>query len=316
MLMNFLKMELFRLLKMKTTYIIAFIMFFHVIVYSFIILAVDFDAIMQNAFGADDYGVEYEVEYDADLEGDAELNEDYDVFTGSGTSDENEPVKQEYEKKPIIGQGVGYHQTVIETFQMTISGLVGLLLLAILAALFWGNDYSTHIGKNFPIINGRRWIGLTAKLLALAIYVFAFHLMIWILTFIAHVLWAEKFTPIVTGKGLAYFFLSYMTTMTIMMMIGFVTTLFRSKAGGVVFGVLTSLGTFTTPIKIIDFIVQAKYEIEDFSIAHYFPTGILSQINLEDSGKVVIIGFICAIIYFISAYFGSLMLLKKRDLAT
>ena len=180
MLMNFLKMELFRLLKMKTTYIIAFIMFFHVIVYSFIILAFDFDAIMQNAFGADDYGVEYEVEYDADLEGDAELNEDYDVFTGSGTSDENEPVKQEYEKKPIIGQGVGYHQTVIETFQMTISGLVGLLLLAILAALFWGNDYSTHIGKNFPIINGCRWIGLTAKLLALAIYVFAFHLMIWI----------------------------------------------------------------------------------------------------------------------------------------
>lgn len=321
MLLDFLKMELFRLVKMKTTYIMPVIIFLYVIIYCFIVLAVDFDAVMANLVG--DASYDYEVEYDIDSEDDEwaendELTEDddsYDVFSGPGVSDE-ELANQTYEKQPIIGEGVGYHQTVIETYQMAISGLVGLLILAILAGLFWGNDYSTHIGKNFPIINGRRWIGLTAKLLALAIYVMAFHLFIWIICFVSHVIWAEKFTPIVNKDSIVYFFLSYLTTMAIMMMIGFITTLFKSKAAGVTFGVLTSLGTFTMPIKIVDLIVQVKYEIEDFSLAHYFPTGILSQINLETSGKIVIIGFICAIIYFVSTYFGSLMLLKKRDLAT
>jgi len=309
MLLNFVKMELFRLLKMKSTYVMAIIMAVVVFGYTVFLLAFNLGALLGMVDGggalADDT---VQFEYVA-----GEDEGEYNVFTGPEITEED---KQTSKENSVFGIGSYYYNDVSETYSMNIAGLVGLLLLSILAGLFYGNDYSSHVNKNYTIINGCRWVGFTSKTLALMIYVMAFHIMIWIICFICHLIWADSARIGFDKSSVMYFMITYMVTVTIMTMIGFVTTLFKSKAAGITFGVLVSIGTLSLPVRIADFIIRAKYGWEDFSLNNFIPSRILANLTLNTSGKVVIIALVCAIIYFISAFFGSIALLRKRDIAT
>ena len=305
MLLNFLKMELYRLIKMKSTYVMAIIMTVVTLMYTIFLLSFSFDSLMFLLGGSESSATyEYTVE-------DGEVN--YDVFTGPEITEED---KEEAKANSVFGIGQAYYNDVAETYALNIQGLTGLLLIAILAGLFFGNDYSSHVNKNYTIINGCRWVGFTAKLLALMIYIMAFHILTWIICFISHLFFADSADPGFDKASFVYFMLTYMVTVTIVTMIGFVTTLFKSKAAGVTFGVLVSIGTLSMPIRIADFIIRMKYGWQDFSLNWFIPSRILANLSLNSGGKVVIIALICAIIYFISAFEGSLMLIRRRDIAT
>ena len=304
MLFNFLKMELYRLIKMKSTYIMAVIMALVVIMYSYFILGFNLDSMMSMLLGEQ---IPTEVTYV-----DPEQTE-LDVFGGVSGSEAGQTVP--VTDNSLGGVGLFHYNTVAETYQMNIAGLIGLLLIAIVAGLFYGNDYSTHINKNYPVINGCRWVGYTAKTLALMIYVLAFHIMIWILSLLSNAIWASNCDPGISAGSIVYFILTYMVTITIVVMIGFVTTLFKSKAAGVTFGVLVSVGTLSVPIRILDYIISAKYNLEGFSLNHFIPSRILANLTVDTEWRIVIIGAVCAIIYFISSFFGSIILTKKRDLS-
>ena len=305
MLLNFLKMELYRLIKMKSTYVMAIIMTVVTLMYTIFLLSFSFDSLMVLLGGSDSSATyEYNVE-------DGEVN--YDVFTGPDITEED---KEEAKANSVFGIGQAYYNDVAETYALNIQGLTGLLLIAILAGLFFGNDYSSHVNKNYTIINGCRWVGFTAKLLALMIYIMAFHILTWIICFISHLFFADSADPGFDKASFVYFMLTYMVTVTIVTMIGFVTTLFKSKAAGVTFGVLVSIGTLSMPIRIADFIIRMKYGWQDFSLNWFIPSRILANLSLNSGGKVVIIALVCAIIYFISAFAGSLMLIRRRDIAT
>lgn len=305
MLLNFLKMELYRLIKMKSTYVMAIIMTVVTLMYTIFLLSFSFDSLMVLLGGSDSSATyEYTVE-------DGEVN--YDVFTGPEITEED---KEEAKANSVFGIGQAYYNDVAETYALNIQGLTGLLLIAILAGLFFGNDYSSHVNKNYTIINGCRWVGFTAKLLALMIYIMAFHILTWIICFISHLFFADSADPGFDKASFVYFMLTYMVTVTIVTMIGFVTTLFKSKAAGVTFGVLVSIGTLSMPIRIADFIIRMKYGWQDFSLNWFIPSRILANLSLNSGGKVVIIALVCAIIYFISAFAGSLMLIRRRDIAT
>ena len=101
-----------------------------------------------------------------------------------------------------------------------------------------------------------------------------------------------------------------------MVMIGFIATLFKSKAAGITYGVLVSIGTLSLPIRIADFIISAKYGWQEFSLNYFIPSRMLATLAVDTNGKMVLISVICAIIYVVSAFFGSLAFLKKRDLTT
>ena len=305
MLLNFLKMELYRLIKMKSTYVMAIIMTVVTLMYTIFLLSFSFDSLMVLLGGSDSSATyEYTVE-------DGEVN--YDVFNGPEITEED---KEEAKANSVFGIGQAYYNDVAETYALNIQGLTGLLLIAILAGLFFGNDYSSHVNKNYTIINGCRWVGFTAKLLALMIYIMAFHILTWIICFISHLFFADSADPGFDKASFVYFMLTYMVTVTIVTMIGFVTTLFKSKAAGVTFGVLVSIGTLSMPIRIADFIIRMKYGWQDFSLNWFIPSRILANLSLNSGGKVVIIALVCAIIYFISAFAGSLMLIRRRDIAT
>ncbi|SCW55683.1 hypothetical protein SAMN02910456_01834 [Ruminococcaceae bacterium YRB3002] len=310
MLLNFFKMELFRLLKMKSLIATAVIMAFCVFAYSFIILGLNvggiFGNLVMNTVDQDDIYVNY----------DMDDTEDYDVFGGTEDDGSDTYQTQQQQDFSIVGEGIGYDNDVATTFQMNTAGLIGLLLISIVAGLFFGNDYSTHINKNYPIVNGRKWVGFTSKILAMMIFIMAFHIFVWICCFISHLFWARSANPGIYPASVVYFFVTYMVTLTIVTMIGFVTTLFKSKAAGVTFGVMVSIGTFSLPVRIADFIIQWKTGEQDFTLQHYIPSRILANLNLTTDSKIVIIGAICAIIYFISAYMGSILITNKRDLDT
>ena len=305
MLLNFLKMELYRLLKMKSTYVMVIIVFLGTFIYNFVILGLDFEALLGQAMAGT-------ITTGYDTEADVDYNEDdgYYVFTGGYDGQDTG------EKRSVIGVGIFHYNTVNETYQMNLQGLIPLLLLAILFGLFYGNDYSSHVNKNYTIINGRRWVGFTAKTLACMIYCLAFHLLIWIICFLSHVFWADSINPGFTLSALIYIPVTYLVTITIMVMIGFVSTLFKSKAAGITYGVLVSIGTLSLPIRIADYIISYKYGWTDFSLNYFIPSRMLATLEVGTNGKLVLIAVICAIIYVVSAFFGSLAFLKKRDLTT
>ena len=132
MLLNFLKMELYRLLKMKSTYVMVIIVFLVTLVYNFVILGLDVDALIGKAFGAD-MTVDYSTEDDYGVYED----DGYSVFSGGYDSTQEQ---SQVAKRSIVGVGVCYYNTIAETYQMNVQGLVPLLLLSILFGLFYGND--------------------------------------------------------------------------------------------------------------------------------------------------------------------------------
>ena len=313
MLGCFIKAELFRLSKMKAIIIIPIILALIILLQNYILLGF-------NGFNLT-YAL-FDEEAPADVAAEEDIGSGYDVF-GRTLPEDEEPVDEEKaqklaekSKKVFGGIGTGYFFNVSQTYQSGIQGEMPMLLIAIVAALFLGNDYSTHFSKNYPLINGRRWISAVAQLVVMGLFTLCIHILVWILSFISNLFWADSINPGFGLDTLWYFVFSYLATMAIVTLIQFVATLFRSKAAAIVFSILTSVGVVSTPITIADAILKWRYGWEEFSLNYIIPTKILATAGSATSAKMMLLATIFVIIYLTSSVLGSIVLLRKRDMST
>ena len=312
MLGRFIKAEFFRLTKMKALIVIPIILALIILLQNYILLG--FNGYNINALLFEDVEIS-----DTTTE---DIEAGYDVFGRTlpqdveDVDDEKAQKLAEKSKKVFGGIGTGYFFTVSQTYQSGIQGEMPMLLIALVAAMFFGNDYSTHFSKNYPLINGRRWISAVAQLVVMGIFTVFIHLLVWILSFFSNLFWADSINPGFGIDSMWYFIFSYLATMTIVTLILFVATLFRSKAAAIVFSILTSVGVISTPIAIADIILQWRYNLQEFSLNYIIPTKILATVGSTTSAKMMLLATICIIIYLTSSVLGSIVLLRRRDMST
>lgn len=314
MLGRFIKTELFRLSKMKSVILIPIILTLILLFQNFFLLGFNVDALLFYGF---DEGQQV-----TDTSGTEDLESGYDVF-GRTLPEDEQPVNEEKSKelseksgKIFGGIGRGYFFNVSQTYQSGIQGEIPLLLIAIVAALFFGNDYSTHFSKNYSLINGRRWISAVAQFVVIGIFTFFIHILAWIVSFFSNLFWADSINPGIDLKSLGYFIFSYAATMSIVSLILLVATMLKSKAAAIVFSILSSLGVVSSPVAILDIILRMNFDLGEFSLNYILPTRILALVGSTSSGKIVLLASVCVIIYLTSSILGSILLLRKRDMST
>ncbi len=283
MTVNFIRMEFFRLTKMKALIVLPIILVVIMFVQTFFLLRFNPEGALVSALGLES------------------------VATQLGGSSEN---------YSMFGKGEGYNYTVAQTFESNVHGTLIILMIAIMAALFLGSDYATHNMKNYPIINGRRWVKIVSQMAVLAVFVLAVFILTWIVSFISNMIWARSLRLGLSLKSLRFFVRSYLAAMAFVSTLCLLVTLTKSRAGGMVFGILIAIGILNIPINIFDFLLEHKYHWKDFSLNYLFPARILEKVGMDASGKVVILTTFCAIIYLILTFAGSILLSSKRDLDT
>lgn len=283
MTVNFIRMEFFRLTKMKALIVLPIILVVIMFVQTFFLLRFNPEGALVSALGLES------------------------VATQLGGSSEN---------YSMFGKGEGYNYTVAQTFESNVHGTLIILMIAIMAALFLGSDYATHNMKNYPIINGRRWVKIVSQMTVLAVFVLAVFILTWIVSFISNMIWARSLRLGLSLKSLRFFVRSYLAAMAFVSTLCLLVTLTKSRAGGMVFGILIAIGILNIPINIFDFLLEHKYHWKDFSLNYLFPARILEKVGMDASGKVVILTTFCAIIYLILTFAGSILLSSKRDLDT
>ena len=285
MLPDFIKMEFFRMSKMKALIVLPIVMTAVMFLQTFFLLRFNISGFLTINSISDEV-------VSSDV---AELMED-DLEYG------------------MFDRGEGYFYSVTETFESNIHGQTMMLIITIMAGLFFGSDYSTHIGKNYPNVNGRKWIRVTAQMLVMAVYLLGTFINVWAVSFLSNSMWANSLTLGITPKALLGGAVSYLAAISFISVICFITTLFKSKAAGLVLGILSSVGILALPISILDFIISARYDLDDFSLNYLLPSRILASVGMGSGGKVVIIASICAIIYLVLSFIGSVSLSSKRDM--
>ncbi len=280
---SFIRMEFFRLSKMKALIVLPIVMVVVMFIQTFFLLRFNPEGALVSAFGLDS------------------------VATQLGGSSEN---------YSMFGRGEGYNFTVAQTFESNVHGTLIILMIAIMAALFLGSDYATHNIKNYPIINGRRWVRIAAQMTVMAAFVLAVFIVAWIVSFMSNLVWAKSLRLGLSLKSLRFFVRSYIAAMAFVSVLCFLVTLTKSRAAGMTFGILIAIGVLNIPIGIFDFLLEHKYHWKDFSLNYLFPARILEKVGMGASGKVVILTTFCAIIYLVLTIAGSILLSSKRDLDT
>ena len=320
MLLNFLKAEGYRASKMKCIWILPIVMFFIVMITSFVLLKVDMlgmmgmsredmDAISEQGASAEGLEDSFRAGFNAGVDMGSDM-----ASATTGIEDEEE---EEEERPPvkIVGEGLLYREDVPELFYQNVCSLSNILLLAIFTGLFVGDVYSTGVTKNITIGNRKRGHLFTARMIVIAAYTFIFHIITYIWTLINVALMAESVKLNMDGAFFKYFLFSWIIVMAFSFVVAAVTTLTRSKAAGITVGVILSSGLLTMAISIANMILVRKFGLDsNFSLADYTLTQNLAVLNLHSEGHVVVRALMCSLIYGGLAYTAGLVTDKKRDI--
>ena len=280
MFANYLRMEFFRLSKMKALVVLPIVLVAVMTIQTFFLLRFNIEGALFSA-----------------------------VTTTVGISTSSA-------EKGMFSGGEGYNNTVAQTFEANIHGMMIILIIAIMAALFFGSDYATHTTKNYPLINGKRWVRVTSQMIVMAAFVMATFIITWIISFICNLIWARSLRLGISGRQILFFLTAYIAAMAFVSVICLLVTLTKSRGAGMTFGILIAIGILNVPITIIDYYLKLKGIVKDLSLNYLFPARILEKVGTDASGKVVIITTICAIIYLTLTYIGSVKISSKRDLDT
>ena len=309
MLSNFTRMEFYRLLKMKSTYICLVAFLVVSILYNGLFMCVKFSKFginvrnYQQAVSVDISGyVEDGLKTEDIVDPDAESRNDDSAFIG-------------------IGLGDYGNAGIEEIFAFTVSKLNALLCLGIVSAFLFGEDYSRKAIKNYNRINMSRHIRLLSKSIVLAVYAAVYHIVTFLASFLSLLMFGSrslgesmKFAnaPVFAG----YFFLSYLLTLAFISLVMTATVITRNQIAGLVISIFMSTGALSIIFQALDIIIiQLTGSRPSFSFGMLSVTYDLAETNtftLADKGNGAVIALI-GVIYLISCIFASILSLKKKD---
>ena len=309
MLADFTKMEFYRLLKMKSTYICLIAFLVVSILYNGLFMCVRFSKFGINVDN-------YQQAVSADISSYVE-----DDFSASSVVGDKTDLKAD--DQPFIGRGLGdYGKARVEDlFVFTISKLNSLLCLGIVAAFLYGEDYSRKAIKNYNRINLSRHIRILSKTAVLAVYAAAYHIAAYLASFISFIMFGTKSL----GDGMkisnimgfiGYGFMTYLLTLALICLVMTATVITRNQIAGLVIGIFMSMGTLSILFQAVDIIIlqltgsRFPFNFGMLSVTYNLST--VTNYYLLSSNKMAAI-ILIAVIYLISCIFASILSIRKKD---
>ena len=305
MFLRLFKSELFRASKLKSTYILIIVLFVISMFLNLVTLKFDF----LGAYGMDSEQYIRLAEGGNSMEG---VNDAAQVGTIMGES----MVTSNTEEVKILGEGLFYSADIPTLFQIHVSDLDPIMLLAIFVGIFAGDIISTGVNKNLVISNNKRNLLFAARATVIAIYAVIIHIFTWLFTLFGAAIWAEKVDLGWSQHAVGYWFVSLLLTIVFAILIYAITVLTKSKAAGITIGVVLSTGALSLIISIADWAIKKKLDVKsDFSVANYLLTENLGSLRVDYTNTALIRALVVAALYTVVGIVVVAVINKKRDLA-
>ena len=306
MFVQAIRSELYRLLRMKSTYILPVVLLGLVLLTNFIYMRIDLYGLL--GFSQDDINRIQQMGTSA--EGFEES-----LMTGFQAGLQSSESIQQGQSLHILGEGLLYHEDIATIFSLDVGLLHEILLLSIFIGLYIGSIYSTGLDKNLNIFAGRRGLLFAVRMLLIACYAFAIHIMTWITAFLSSAMMSEAVIFGFDRTFFMYFIITWILTVSFACIVFAMTHATRSKAAGITLGIILSAGMFSTLLSVASLIVQRRFNLgADFNLGNYTITHNLASISLFSDGHEVVRALVCALIYFIVSYTVSFFIVRKRDI--
>ena len=301
------KSELFRISRMKSTYILPAVLLVIVLITNFLYMAIDLYGML--GFSRDD--VEAIQEMGTSAEG---YEESFMTGFQAGLQ-AGEGIDEEAEMQ-ILGEGPFYHESVAVIFTLDVGSLHEILLLAIFIGIFLGDIYSTGLDKNLNIFAGKRVQLYGIRMLLISAYALILHICTWITSLLSAAVMGESVNLGFGKSFFLYFIITWLLTISFGSIVATMVHFTKSKAAGITLGIILSAGLFSTLISIASLVIQKRFDLtEDFNIGYYTVTHNLASLSLNSDGHFVVRAIICAIVYFALTYISGVLVVRKRDIA-
>lgn len=304
-----LKSELYRISRMKSTYILLTVLMVLILLTNFIYTRIDLYGLLgfsqEDVTSIQDMGTSAEGFQESFMAG---------FQAGLQTSESIQDDGADSIK--ILGQGPFYDQDVATVFSLDVGSLYEVLLLAIFVGLYIGNIYSSGLDKNLNIFAGQRCNLFAGRMLLIAGYSFIIHLFTWITAIVSMALMGQSVMLGIDKAFVIYFFATWLLIVAFGSIVASMTHVTKSKAAGITLGIILSAGLLSTLLSVASLIIEKKFELESgFNLGNYTVTQNLAAMTLFSDGHFVLRALICAAVYFAVPYIVSLMIIRKRDIA-
>ncbi|MBR1797647.1 MAG: hypothetical protein IJ757_06535 [Clostridiales bacterium] len=297
---------------MKSTFILPAVLIVSVLITNFIYLAINMEPLGFTRERVDELQ-----EMGTDVEG---YQDSFMAGFQSGINSANMMIEEEEEEIPedyqIFGEGLYYYEDVATIFSLDVGGLHELLMMAIFIGLYIGSVYKTGMDKNLSIFAGRRGLLFGVRMLMIALYSLVIHLINLLTAILSMAMMGESVRLGFDKAFYLYFLVTWILTIAFGCVVMSVTHITRSKAAGMTLGILLSVGILSTIVSVVSLILQKRYDLAmGFNLGNYTLTHNLSAMNLYSDGHFTVRALICAAVYFCLAYIGSLIVVRRRDIA-
>lgn len=301
MLLNFTKSEFYRATKMKSFYILPIVL----------LVLIFFVSMVYLKFDKSLYGLDADTVQSASSSG-VTVDSMSDGFmlgfeSGTQSAANAEDVK-------IWGEGIMWGADVASLFQMSIAGLDSLMLLAIFTGLFFGSVFATGSDKNLVIGNSRKELMFASRMLVILAYSGIMTLLVFIFQAIAVAAYGAPFDLGLDASVVKYFIYVWFLSFVFCSLVALVTILTRSKAAGIAFGIVMSMGILSLVISLVDLLVSKLTDAVNFSLANYTVTNNIGMLTLNSDGSQVIRALVVGLIYLAVSVTVIVLNNRKRDL--
>ena len=301
------KSELYRISRMKSTYVLPAVLVVLVLLINFIYMSVDLYGLM--GFSKSD--IENMQEMGTSAEGYEES-----FMSGFQAGLHSSESIEEGTTMTILGEGPFYNESVATIYSLDIGSLYELLLMAIFIGLYIGNIYSTGLDKNLNIFAGKRVLLYGARMLMISLYSLALHVFTWVISVLSAAIMGAS-VNLEFGKAFfLYFLISWLLTIAFGCIVASMTHFTRSKAAGITLGIILSAGLLSTIMSVASLMLQKKLGLEStFNLGNYTVTQNLASLTLFSDGHYVVRAITCALIYFLAAFISGMAVVRKRDIS-
>ena len=305
-MINYLKSDLYVMLKMRVAYILPIIMLLVMLLSGVIYLRVNLGALGMAATMDQAMALQ---EDNKDAPSSEIMADSFVLGMNAGEEEVTPMMEDESFGKGIFSGGMLYDTDAATFCILMLAGLTGTMLIGIFSTFLFGNWVRSGLSKNILKGNSNRWIPFLSKALVVLIYTIfmvAFILLMGILIF---GIMGQGFVFGFTGEFVKAILCTIGLNYAFAMLVGAITVLTKSTGLGMVFDILCGGGFLSMGFMLIELLINhVILDNGTVSLTEYTLTGTIQAATPNAHALIVM-----AIYLVVSVICGGLAY-QKRDI--
>ena len=325
-MIKYLKSDLFVVSKMKATYILPLIAFLMMLLTGLIYIRFNFAALGMGTYST---AMSESMHPDSSIPASESMSNSFvmgfdagfessESVMGVDTEEDGQAAEAEYEMptaKSILGGGLLYESTVCDFYSVVAMSLTNSMIMGIFVALFMGNWLRAGLSKNILKGNSNRFLPFFSKILALFICCIAFNVITYVQAAICVALMGKSLVFGFSAEFVRFFIINTLLLFAFSCIVAMVTTLFKSTALGMVFGIVSGTGLISTGMMLIELLINhVILDNGKVSLTPYLISGQIASYSVDATSKDTRNAIIAIAVFLVISLVSSSLVYKKRDI--